>query len=115
MDNYEKDSVDDIHFIRVILHEGDQLVIGAESLKDEDAMYLRALNIGGSHPWNGHMIRDLDISRQTFIVIIKREGRGIIPKGDTVIRAGDELLMYSRVTEADDRNLDMDGMPIELD
>lgn len=81
----------------VAIKAGDQLVIGAESLKDATPVNLKALHIGVNHPWNGQMIKDLDISRQTFIVMVRRNGEGIVPKGDTVIQIGDELVMYSKV------------------
>jgi voltage-gated potassium channel len=41
-------------------------------------------------------VRDLDISRKTFIIMVKRSGRTIIPKGDTVLRVGDEVVLYSQ-------------------
>jgi len=41
-------------------------------------------------------VRDLDISRQTFLVMVKRSGRMIVPKGDTVLRAGDAIVLYTK-------------------
>ena len=46
-------------------------------------------------PWNGMAIRDLDISRQTFIIMIKRGERTILPKGNLVLREEDMVFLYS--------------------
>lgn len=54
-------------------------------------------------PWNGMAIRDLDISRQTIIVMVERQHKMLIPKGDLVLVEGDKVLLYtqSRLSEAD--------------
>ena len=49
------------------------------------------------NPWNGLRIRDLDISRQTLIVMIKRNGRAMIPNGDFVLLEGDKVIMYTQM------------------
>ncbi len=41
-------------------------------------------------------VRDLDISRQTFLIMVRRNGRTIIPKGDTVLRVGDLIVLYTK-------------------
>ena len=48
------------------------------------------------HPWNGQAIRDIDISRQTIILMIRRKNRVIIPNGDTIIKEGDVVILYSK-------------------
>lgn len=75
---------------------GDRLVIGAEALKDMDPVNLKEVVVGKNHEWNGVAVRDLDISRQTFIVLVRRSGRAIVPKGELVFRTGDEVLLYSK-------------------
>ena len=42
------------------------------------------------------MIKDLDISRQSIIVMIKRKGKTIVPSGSVVLLEGDEVVMYTR-------------------
>lgn len=49
-----------------------------------------------NHPWNGQFIKDLDISRQSDVVLVKRKSRSIIPRGDVVLCEGDRVLLYSR-------------------
>ena len=60
-------------------------------------IYLKEIVLRANHPWNGQMIRDLDISRQTVILMIKRNGSTIIPKGDVILRKGDTVIMYSKL------------------
>ena len=42
------------------------------------------------------MIRDLDISRHTMIVMIKRRGRVLIPNGGMVLEEKDVVVLYSQ-------------------
>ena len=47
-------------------------------------------------PWNNMAIRDLDISRQTLVVLVKRRGTMLIPNGDMILREGDTVLLYTK-------------------
>ena len=87
----------------VVLQAGDRLLIGAEALKDDTPMNIKEIILEKGHEWNGLAVRDLDISRKTFLVMVRRSGRTIIPKGDTVLRAGDAVVLYSqkKLGEAD--------------
>ena len=46
--------------------------------------------------WKDKKIKDLDISRLAMIVMIRRKDQVIIPRGDTVIRANDKVIMYTK-------------------
>src|SRR3954466_1554099 len=52
-------------------------------------------------PSNGRDIADLGLPRDSTVVAIIREGHVIVPRGDTVLRAGDEVLVLS-TPEAED-------------
>lgn len=75
---------------------GDRLILGAEAFQDEINIRLKEIIIKQMHPWNGYAIKDLDISRQTIILMIRRKNRVIIPHGDTVIKEGDGVILYSK-------------------
>ncbi|MBQ8086755.1 MAG: ion transporter [Lachnospiraceae bacterium] len=77
----------------VRLQAGDVLVIGSEALKNGRSLHLTEVNIGEEHAWNGMAIKDLDISRKMLIVMIKREGRSLIPYGDMVLNDGDVVII----------------------
>ena len=83
----------------VRLAEGDLVVVGADSIKGDKPVYMKEITICRSHRWNGQMLRELDISRQTFIVMIKRGNETLIPKGDTIFRDGDIVILYSKVKD----------------
>ncbi|MBE6009569.1 MAG: potassium channel protein [Lachnospiraceae bacterium] len=81
----------------VVVRAGDTLIIAAESLKnDSQTVNMKEVLLKKDHPWNGVAIRDLDISRQTFIVMVKRNENMIIPKGDMVLIEGDTIILYSK-------------------
>ena len=85
------------------LLEGDVLVLGAESFDTGKHLDLKEITLREQHPWNGLRIRDLDISRQTIIVMVERRGRTITPRGDLILQEGDQILLYTqtRLTDAD--------------
>lgn len=79
-----------------VLLAGDKLVIGAEGYKDEIGIKLRELVLRERHPWVGTPIKDLDISRQTLIVMVRRGEKMIIPNGSLVMQAGDVVVLYTK-------------------
>ena len=80
----------------VILKANDTLILGAEALKSNRHIDLKEIILQKHHPWTGERIMDLNIPRHTFIVMIKRAGRAIIPKGERVLLEGDCLIVYSQ-------------------
>ena len=86
----------------VELMADDVLVLGAESVgsSDQHHIELKELELRQHNPWNGQRIRDLDISRQTLIVIVKRKGRMLIPNGDLPLHQGDRVILYTRTRMA---------------
>ncbi|MBP3898809.1 MAG: TrkA C-terminal domain-containing protein, partial [Mogibacterium sp.] len=76
--------------------EGDKLIICAEAVKGDYLTNLREVELKRSHSWNGKMIREIDLSRQSFIILIDRGGNMLIPDGDLVLRAGDKILLYTK-------------------
>ena len=79
-----------------LLEEGDVLVMSAERFRGGDNIELKEIELKERHEWNGCRIRDLDISRQTMIVLVKRGKHSIIPNGDTVLQQGDVAVVYSK-------------------
>ena len=80
----------------VILKPNDTLVLGAEALRDNTHIDLKEIVLLKNNPWNGMRIRDLDISRQTIIVMVKRNGVMIVPKGELMLLEGDKVILYSQ-------------------
>lgn len=80
----------------VVLKNNDTLILGAEALKDDKHIDLKEIILRKQNPWNGQLIRDLDISRQTIIVMVKRNGTMLVPKGDLMLMEGDHIILYSQ-------------------
>jgi voltage-gated potassium channel len=80
----------------VMLMPGDKLVLGAEGLKDDHPVNLREITLMKNHDWNNTAIMDLDISRQTHIVMVRRNGKALVPNGSLVLREGDTVILYSK-------------------
>ena len=84
-----------------LLEKGDIVVMCSEKIKDIQPIDLKEITINEGHSWNGRAIRDLDISRQSYIYMIRRKGKAIIPKGSIVIKAGDVVLLYEKHNKED--------------
>ena len=80
-----------------VLNVGDALVLGAPSMDHDHPIDLKEVIMRRQHPWNGQRIRDLDISRQTIIIMVKRNGKAMIPNGNTVLLEGDRVILYTQV------------------
>ncbi|MCI9352141.1 MAG: potassium channel protein [Lawsonibacter sp.] len=80
----------------VALLPGDTLVLGAAAVVDDKHIDLKEVILRKQNPWNGQRIRELDISRQTIIVMVKRGGKILIPNGDLVLQEGDNIILYTQ-------------------
>ena len=80
----------------VELRAGDTLVLGAKSLGNDKHIDLKEMVLRRQNPWNGLPIRELDISRQTIIVMVRRKGNILIPNGDLVLKEGDSIILYTQ-------------------
>ena len=78
---------------------GDKVVIGAEPLPEDEFVELKEIVISNRHKWNGVAIRDLDISRQAFIVMVRRDDKKIVPNGSLVLQKGDSVYMYRKTNK----------------
>lgn len=74
----------------------DTLVLGAKSLGEDRHIDLKEMVLRAQNPWNGQRIRDLDISRQTIIVMVRRKGNILIPNGDLTLKEGDSIILYTQ-------------------
>lgn len=82
-----------------LIHEGDQLVLGSEPLQKDKFINFKEMKLEYGHSWIGLRIDELDISRTTLIVMIRRGNKPLVPRGNLVLMEGDVLFLYS-VTKA---------------
>ncbi len=78
------------------IRENDVLILGAKKFYEDEKIKLTDLLIKERHEWVGLPVKKIPISRQSLIVLIRRNNRNMIPDGDTVIAAGDELIIYQK-------------------
>lgn len=80
----------------VVLTPGDVLMIAAEQVAKEVPMRLQEITLRRNHPWTGSAISEIDISRQSYIIMVKRAGTAHIPNGEMVLEEGDEVYVLSK-------------------
>lgn len=91
----------------LVLEAGDLIVLGANPTKDPHHIELMEVVLKKHHPWIGMRVRDLDISRQTILVMIKRDGRLISPRGETMLEEEDGIILYTQRRLRDAQILDI--------
>ena len=91
----------------VMLQKNDTVILAAEPIRGDKRIALKEITLLKENPWNGHYIRDLDISRQTLIVMIKRGDNVIIPQGGTRLKAGDVVLLHTKLNIPHDADYEL--------
>ena len=87
-----------------VLRAGDVMVIGAESFQDKDHIKLKEITLQQRNPWTNRKIRELDISRHSIIVLVRRNKKMLIPGGNLTLLEGDTVVLYTQtyLANADD-------------
>ena len=80
----------------LILQEKDSIVLGAAPFGEHEKIHLKEIVLKEQNPWNGMRIRDLDISRHTVIVLVKRRNKALIPNGNMLLKEGDRVFLYTQ-------------------
>lgn len=60
-------------------------------LREERFLTLDVAASPGTATWAGKAIREIRLPTGSLVALVRREGHGIIPRGDTVLQAGDQL------------------------
>lgn len=86
-----------------VLKLEDTVVVGAEPFDEHDHEHivLKEMILKKNNPWTGMKIRDLDISRQSVIVLIKRGNKSLIPNGNMIMKEGDVVFVYTHLHLSD--------------
>lgn len=82
-----------------VLEARDTVVLGAEPFDahENEHIKLTEITLEKNNPWTGARICDLDISRHSIIVLIKRHHKQIVPKGSLMLREGDRVFLYTKL------------------
>lgn len=80
----------------LVLEEGDSLLLGTVSTERFECRIEEVrLEVGNS--WIGCRIKELDISRRVFVVMIKRGDENICPQGSTLLEEDDVVLLFEKM------------------
>ncbi len=79
--------------LRLIEHEVPQYgLVHLLDLRDEQLEIIE-IEVTRAAPAASQRVMDIDVPEGAQIISVLRDGRGIVPKADTVIEAGDEVLL----------------------
>lgn len=76
----------------MINESGNVLMTFNDYTEEMDVHYI-TLPVTPGHPWVSRTVRELELPPETLLVFLKRTGQNMVPKGDTVIEAGDVLVL----------------------
>jgi len=91
--------VDDEGFLTAWLGAGNEQVLKEILLEDERYLSLRLRPDGPGAGWIGRDLRDLDLPDGVLVALIRRHGRFLVPRGGTVLEAGDRLTIIGGEAE----------------
>lgn len=81
----------------VVILAGDTMVLGAEPFNEQEKINLKEIVLRKQNPWTGQRIRELDISRHSVIVLVKRRNKSLIPNGNMILEEGDRVFLHTQL------------------
>lgn len=75
--------------------------------QEESAITLMRMHIPPGHNWENRLVRNVSMPTGSLALMIKRNNETIIPKGDAIILAGDDIILsVPAYTPAEQENLE---------
>lgn len=91
----------------IVLQEEDTIVIGAEPFEEHEKINLKEVVLRKQNPWTGLRIRELNISRHSVIVLVKRKNKALIPNGNMVLMEGDRVFLHTELFLPDQSDIEI--------
>lgn len=82
----------------LVLEVGDSLLLGTVSTGQFECR-IEEVRLEAGHHWIGNRIKDLDISRRVFVVMVKRGHKNICPQGSTLLKEDDVVLLLEKMVK----------------
>src|ERR1700694_2196532 len=79
--------------LRLIEHEVPRYGLVHLLALEEERLEIIELEVAEGAPAVGEKVSDIALPEGSLIISVLRDGSGFVPKGDTVIQAGDEVLL----------------------
>ena len=77
------------------LQPGDSLLLATTSAKEVEADICE-ITLEENHHWIGKRIKEIDISRRAYVIMVRRGEKTIRPMGDTLLLQGDVIVLLDR-------------------
>ncbi len=79
-----------------VIQAGDTAILSAAPFEDDPDLSLLELHVEDRPAWIGKKLSELSLSSHQLVILIKRNGKTIIPKGTTMIKKGDIMILMSK-------------------
>ena len=79
--------------LRLIEHEVPEYGLVQLLALEEEHLEIIELEVGEGSPAAGHRVQDVVLPDGSLIISVLRDGTGFVPKADSVIQAGDQVLL----------------------
>jgi trk system potassium uptake protein TrkA len=79
--------------LRLIEHEVPRYGLVHLLALEEERLEIIELEVSPKAPADGRRVADVRLPEGSLIISVLRDGKGFVPTGDTVIEAGDEILL----------------------
>lgn len=86
----------------VVVKENDIIVLAGAQYFDQDGQDLVEFTIPKGHKWINQQIKDLSLSTDRLIVMVQRDGKPLVPSGNTKLLQGDKILLQE-IHEPDEK------------
>ena len=77
-----------------VILKNDSVILSVPSYYEKNEVNLKEIEINRNHKWNGKSIEESNLPKEILIAMIKRGERSIIPRGKTVIKENDIVVIY---------------------
>lgn len=78
-----------------VLFKDDKLVIGAKNYRDDVAISLKEIVVEEGNAWIGQRVKDLELSKNELMLMIRRINKTIVPNGSTIIKKDDGIILFT--------------------
>jgi trk system potassium uptake protein TrkA len=79
--------------LRLIEHEVPEYGLVQLLALEEEHLEIIEIEVGEGSAADGQRVQDVDLPDGALIISVLRGGTGFVPKGDSVIEAGDQVLL----------------------
>lgn len=85
------------------LRDDDVIILGGEGYFDSRGEDLLEIKISENHKWAGKKVKDIQIGKNELIIMVETPEKNIIvPRGDTILKAGDRIVISKESNEIED-------------